>query len=503
MKVPEKQMPLQESGVPNSREAGDEVPKAWDEQLTSVTPYSKLPVRSKAELESEELLDLFGKPRPVALNERYLPPVMDEYLELTKPCTDAKPGMLLTAWLPFAAVNLGNRVYMLNKHVRVYPNIWSCLIGRSGISRKSTALQFAGYSVQPYESTLDDLTAVEYERQTLLMNGITLSKLLSYLSENPCRLFVHNEIGGWLAEMNKSYNASYKQTVTELYDGVNRTVSNRERFERVRKPALSIAAATTEGWLYKNVGDSADLLAGFLQRFLFYNAGEIELADIDLNLGAEYDLAEVLEVFERKYFRLWRAIPGHQLLRLSDDAREFRDLEYARLYARVFSRNNDALLSYFTRIYDGYWFKFCVIDTLAENASRLKTALEYNQVGEFFADELRVGSEAAIRAMELCNFYLRNTIPLLRMLEDQDKLAPERRLVELIVHKYGGQAPHTKLMNSAHMTKREFMAAVETLIEREAVKVETYTSSKNRPGRMYVIHPAILESWRPNHEGTP
>lgn len=124
MKVPEKQMPLQESGVPNSREAGDEVPKAWDEQLTSVTPYSKLPVRSKAELESEELLDLFGKPRPVALNERYLPPVMDEYLELTKPCTDAKPGMLLTAWLPFAAVNLGNRVYMLNKYVSFEVNAY-------------------------------------------------------------------------------------------------------------------------------------------------------------------------------------------------------------------------------------------------------------------------------------------------------------------------------------------------------------------------------------------
>ncbi|MFA6721578.1 MAG: DUF3987 domain-containing protein [Candidatus Cloacimonadaceae bacterium] len=490
------QQPLQESGAMESRAAADNAPVAWEEQLSSVTPLSKLPVRSSAELEAEELLDLFGKPRPVPLNEDFLPPVVGEYLKLTKSCTDAKPGMLVTAWLPFAAVNLGNRVFMLNKHARIYPNIWSCLIGRSGISRKTTALKFAGYSLQPYESSLDELTAVEYERQTLLMNSITLSKMLSYLAENPCRLFVHNEIGSWLAEMNKSFNASYKQTVTELYDGVDRTVSNRERFERIRKPALSIAAATTDVWLYKNVGDSAELLSGFLQRFLFYNAGEIELGDIDLSLGADYDLAEVLAGFERNYFRLWRAIPAGCQLRLSEEAREFRDLEYAKLYARVFRRNNDALLSYFTRIYDGYWFKFCIIDTLAENAARLKIALEYNQTGEFFAEELRVSGEAAIRAMELCNFYLRNTIPLLRLLEDQDKLAGERRLVELIVHKYSGKAPHTKLMNSAHMTKREFGIAIETLIEREAVRVETYNSGK-RPGKLYVIAPEIYHSWYP------
>ncbi len=496
MEVPKNQMPLIPSGAPGSQAEANADARAWDEQITSVTPLSKIALRSKAELESEELLDLFGKPRPVPLKEEFLPPVVEEYLSLTKPCTDAKPGMLVTAWLPFAAVNLGNRVYMLNKHTRVYPNIWSCLIGRSGISRKSTALQFAGYTVQPHETALDDLPAAEYERQTQLMNAITLSKMLSYLAENPCRLFVHNEIGGWLAEMNKSYNASYKQTVTELYDGVNRTVSNRERFERVRKPALSIAAATTEGWLYKNVGDSADLLSGFLQRFLYYNAGEIELKDIDLSLGADFDLAEALAVFERKYFRLWRAIPGCQQLRLSEDAREFRDIEYARLYARVFSRGNDALLSYFTRIYDGYWFKFCSIDTLAENAGRLQNALDYNRVDDFFANDLRVSGEAAIRAMELCNFYLRNTLPLLRLLEDQDKLAGERRLVELIVHKYAGQAPHTKLMNSAHMNKREFMAAVETLIEREAVKVETYQNVK-KTGKMYSISPEIYRSWHP------
>ncbi len=457
-------------------------------------------VKPDAGQETEELLDLFGKPRPVPLKEDCLPPILREYLDLTRGCTDAKPGMLITAWLPFAAVNLGNRVYMLNKHTRIYPNIWSCLIGRSGVSRKTTSLQFAGYTTRPYERLLDELPGPEFEHKTLLMNGITLSKLFSYLADNPCRLFVHNEIGGWLAEMNKSYNASYKQTVTELYDGVDRTITNRERLERIRKPALSIAAATTEGWLYKNVGDSADQLSGFIQRFIYYNAGEIGIEDIDLNLGSEFDLADRLEAFENRCFRAWRAIPDSNQLRLSEDAKDYRNDAYAKLYARVFKRDNDALLSYFTRIYDGYWFKFCMLDTMAENADRLKIALDYNQVGEFFEDELRVDGPTAARAMELCNFYLRNTMPLMNLLADQDKMAPERRLVDLIVHKYGGRASHSRLMNSSHMGKREFATSIETLIEREAMQVQTYQLSRNRSGRMYVIHPAILDSWKPNRQ---
>jgi len=116
MEVPKNQMPLIPSGAPGSQAEANADARAWDEQITSVTPLSKIALRSKAELESEELLDLFGKPRPVPLKEEFLPPVVEEYLSLTKPCTDAKPGMLVTAWLPFAAVNLGNRVYMLNKY---------------------------------------------------------------------------------------------------------------------------------------------------------------------------------------------------------------------------------------------------------------------------------------------------------------------------------------------------------------------------------------------------
>ncbi len=37
------------------------------------------------------------------MNEALLPPILKEYLDRTKAYTDAKTGMLVTAWLPFAA----------------------------------------------------------------------------------------------------------------------------------------------------------------------------------------------------------------------------------------------------------------------------------------------------------------------------------------------------------------------------------------------------------------
>jgi len=50
-------------------------------------------------------------------------------------------------------------------------------------------------------------------------------------------------------------------------------------------------------------------------------------------------------------------------------------------------------------------------------------------------------------------------------------------------------------MNASHMKKREFKECVESLIEREAVTVDTYRSSQGNTGRMYMLSPYIIESW--------
>ncbi|MDD4223665.1 MAG: hypothetical protein PHD87_03685 [Candidatus Cloacimonetes bacterium] len=83
-------------------------------------------------------------------------------------------------------------------------------------------------------------------------------------------------------------------------------------------------------------------------------------------------------------------------------------------------------------------------------------------------------AEIASQSLYLCGFYFNTTIPFLEIVSEQDKLAGERKLVDLLVNKYGGKARHSDLMNASHMKKREFLECVGSLLEREAITVEAY-----------------------------
>ena len=171
-----------------------------------------------------------------------------------------------------------------------------------------------------------------------------------------------------------------------------------------------------------------------------------------------------------------------------------RDSLYKAQYKTWFAKNNDDLMSYFTRIYDGYFYKFCAIFTLVEIWEELGEAIQRGCCERFF-EGIRVSEETAAQCLYLCQFYFSNTIPFLEIVSEQDKLSGERKIVEILINKYNGKATHSQLMNASHMKKREFKECVESLIEREAVTVDTYRSSQGNTGRMYMLSPYIIESW--------
>jgi hypothetical protein len=441
----------------------------------------------------DELLQLFGRRESVPLDESRLPLIMQEYLQLAGQCTDARPGVLLTAFLPFMGVNLGNRMFMVNNSVPVFPNIWGCVVGPSSFSRKTTALRFADYTIRPYEDPLLEASEADFEQNTMRLDGVTLAKLYSLLTKNPARLFVHHELSAWLSEMNKPFNLSYKQSLTQLFDGESRSQLNMERVERIIEPALSIAAATTEGWLYQHFHSGPELLSGFLQRFIFHVVRGVNLDEIDLQLRENGDLREKLAWFDANVFRAWRDIPKGTQLRLGPDAKILRNREYERRYRRCFQRKNDVLMSYFTRIYDVYWFKFCMLALLSNIWAHVTERWREKRLPELF-ESLEVSEEEARQAMYMCDFYMASVQPLLAIMDEQDKLSGERKLVELLVNKYGGKAGHTQLMNAARMKKREFGELIESLIERGAVRVENQKSKNGVNAKIYVIAGGIMES---------
>ena len=87
------------------------------------------------------------------------------------------------------------------------------------------------------------------------------------------------------------------------------------------------------------------------------------------------------------------------------------------------------------------------------------------------------------------------TIPFLEIVSEQDKLAGERKLVDLLVNKYDGKAKHSDLMNASHMRKREFLDCICSLLEREAVTVDSFQAKNYPVAKMYVLNPEIISSW--------
>jgi hypothetical protein len=439
-----------------------------------------------------KLCNLFGRHQSVALNEKRLPGFLKKYLAIATKITDAQPGALITAWLPVVACNIGNRVFIANNSGRIYCNIWAAIIGPSSISRKTTAIKLATKTIYEHEKTLADADVKEYNKKTLKLSDVTMAKMMSLLSINPVRLFCQNELSAWLALMNKQYNSGMKQAVTDLYDGVDKTISNMERTERIVKPAFSVVAASTEGWLYSSLKDTAEQGSGFLQRFLFYVVRNVNIDNIDLSYREGAEESKELQGYDG-IFSIFRSIPGHYRLGLSQAAIDYRTEAFQKFFKQTFAMKNDALMSYFTRIFDGYWFKFCIMFTLFEHISELKDAIANTQCRNFF-ESIKVSEETAIQAFELCEFYFQNTIPFMNILEEADKLSGERKIVEALCNEFKGKATHSQLMNRVRMGKREFNDNIQTLMERGGLTVDIDTASR-KPAKSYRLAQDILDSW--------
>ncbi|MDD2332272.1 MAG: DUF3987 domain-containing protein, partial [Candidatus Cloacimonetes bacterium] len=260
-------------------------------------------------MKNDELVGLFGKQGNIPLDTGILPPVLQDYLAQCDTITDACSGAKLSAVLPVIVCNIGNRVYMMNNSSRLYCNVWSMIIGPSSISRKTTVIRLAKNLIDPWEESLTELEIEEYLKSTLLMTDVTMAKFLQMLSLNPNRLFMQSEVSAWLKTMNRNWNSGMKQALTDLYDGVDKDIVNMDRCERIRKPAFSIVAGTTEGWFMDELKSNADQQSGFLQRFIYCFIREVDLQNIDLSYREASDNGKALRNYD-KMLSAFRSIPG-------------------------------------------------------------------------------------------------------------------------------------------------------------------------------------------------
>jgi hypothetical protein len=180
-----------------------------------------------------------------------------DYVDYFSELTDApRIFHLVLGYVSLAAI-VGNRVYFSLAGDKLFPNLWTVVIGPSGMSRKSTSLNKSRSVV----SAVDP--------KAVFAPDFTSEALLDLLSSTPQGVFYHSEFRSLYGMLAKDYMSGAKALLTELYDSPEEyRRETKGRSVQIRQPVLSMASATTTNWLISRNSDD-DFGGGFLARFLF------------------------------------------------------------------------------------------------------------------------------------------------------------------------------------------------------------------------------------------
>jgi hypothetical protein len=189
---------------------------------------------------------------------------------------------------------LGRNISFERGAKTVYPNIWAVILGPSGTSKKSTALDY-GHSM---------LTQVASEMQIADCGSVEgmIAELAEQSSNGVCQVWAsQDEFSRVVTGMKKKdYLSDLKDVYMQLYDGKplsRRLVKTNYRVDPVY---MTFISGTTPTRL-SSILDASDLEDGFLSRFLLVYArdggyvddGEPDPSWSALRKDLEYDLTQV------------------------------------------------------------------------------------------------------------------------------------------------------------------------------------------------------------------
>jgi|GEM_PF-228292 len=436
-----------------------------------------------------ELLELFRRPQNIHLDREQLPEAINAYLDLVGRITDAQNGAKLTAFLPVVAANIGNRVYMYNAGTRHYCNIWAAIIGPSTVSRKTTVINQAMKMLQPFKESLRELSPKERNEQDIELSRVTQARLYNLLAINPNRLILQMELSAWMREMGKSYNAGMKQEITDMFDGKDRSIAKMEIDEHIAKPAFSIVGATTEDWFFQELREVADQRGGFLQRFIICIIQNIDVKELRLQSVDASECDRELAQWD-EMLATFRALPDSRRLAASEEASAFRDSIYADLMKAIALNANDPQAAYCARIFDNYFWRFCILIFLLKNWRDLREAAGNDRLQTWFLKN-KVDGKTAREAWYLCQYYYENTRPFLKQLTEGSKLDEERKILRLLQKAPEQEMTHSRLLNKSRMTSREFRNCIQSLIERQAILCHEHRGTNNKIALEYSLNPVL------------
>jgi hypothetical protein len=215
------------------------------------------------------------------------------YMRYWLPTSDCPVKFHLASALALVGHLMNRKVSLRMGGVPVFPTLWVAVLAESSTLHKSTAIRNLKRFLRDDPDYCDTLLPDSFTMEALIttlgwqLPPVEDGSLPAWISmRQRCDqraaeerdytkgvgLFHIDELGGWLAGLEKSYNLGGKALITEWYDKDNdfRRETKGSGTYYIYKPRLSILAASTVQWLTQNCQES-DLMGGFLPRWLFFH----------------------------------------------------------------------------------------------------------------------------------------------------------------------------------------------------------------------------------------
>ena len=367
-----------------------------------------------------------------------------DYLDVYDPCTEARPEYVLTALLSSIGSAIGKNRHLTHGASIIYPNIWSAIIGPSGIMKKSTALKIASKPVASYEG--------EAESTAILPVVSSQSAFFRALTETDHGLLVQDEFATLLTQLRNE--PQMKSTFTTMY-GVPETIRvsfiKSEAELTLKKPIFSIVAASTPAWLeYYTIKE--DYVSGFLARFLLCCLSESVKR---LPYPPPPD-AKKLEDINQRFHQLYEMTS--MAISPSDDFKTVVESVYVQMSTIIEqNRQNPALCASLVRLQSDYFYKFAILEATLNNSATLT-------------------SEDGVRAAYLTAFFTAQAITFFEKVGSTKRSELEKRILSLIPSGGISKTDRHKALGGK-ITAAQLNPALDALVKAEVLSAEKETTS--------------------------